>query len=108
MPSLVPLQAPKCRHITTFSYSGKHRRFQILNLLTLLSAIQKCLNISMMDIHRAKSLGLKILPLSTYNSEILVPTLLQLHCFHRPGGGGYPAPFLAAMHNGAAFFLCDL
>jgi hypothetical protein len=43
--------------------------------------------------HRAKSLGLKILPLSAYNSEILMPTLLQLHCFHRPGGGGYPAPF---------------
>jgi len=58
--------------------------------------------------HRAKSLGLKILPLSAYNSEILMPALLQLHCFHRPGGGGYPAPFLAAMHNGAAFFLCDL
>src|SRR4029079_12060182 len=35
-----------------------------------------------------KSLRLKILPLSPYNSEILMPTRLQLHCFHRPGGRG--------------------
>ena len=37
-----------------------------------------------------KSLSLKILPLNPYNSEILMPTRPELHCFHRPGGGGYP------------------
>src|SRR6185369_8846101 len=39
--------------------------------------------------HHPKPLRLKILPLSPYNSEILMPTRLQLHCFHRPGEGGY-------------------
>ena len=37
-----------------------------------------------------KSLSLKILPLNPYNSEILMPTRPELHCFHRPGGGGTP------------------
>ena len=40
-----PLCPSKRRNVgtlTTFSYSGKHRRFQISNLLTLLSAIQQC------------------------------------------------------------------
>jgi hypothetical protein len=37
-----------------------------------------------------KSLSLKILRVSPYNSEILMRSRLQVHCFHRPGGRGYP------------------
>src|SRR6185437_1871206 len=39
--------------------------------------------------YNAKSYSLKILPISPYNSRILVSSCPQLHCFHRPGGGGY-------------------
>jgi hypothetical protein len=38
---------------------------------------------------QAKSLSLKIFRVNPYFSRILVPTLLQLLCFHRPGGRGY-------------------
>src|SRR6185437_4858672 len=41
--------------------------------------------------HNAKSYSLKILPISPYNSRILVSSWPQLHCFHRPGGRGVPA-----------------
>lgn len=37
-----------------------------------------------------KSLSLKILPLNPYNSEILMLTRRELHCFHTPGEGGTP------------------
>ena len=106
---LCPLQAPKCRRITTFLLREVPEISDIKFVDFTISYTAMLRHIyDEMHPHRAKSLGLKILPLSAYNSEILMPTLLQLHCFHRPGGGGYPAPFLAAMHNGAAFFLCDL
>jgi hypothetical protein len=42
--------------------------------------------------HQHNSLRLKIFHINPYNSEILVLSTLQLHCFHRPGGRGYPAP----------------
>jgi hypothetical protein len=42
-------------------------------------------------LHRPKCLRLKILPVNPYNSEILMLTRPEIHCFHRPGGeGGYP------------------
>jgi hypothetical protein len=37
-----------------------------------------------------KLLRFKILPINPYYSKILVLTSLQVHCFDRPGGGGYP------------------
>ena len=40
-----------------------------------------------------KFYSLKILPISPYNSEILVPTLMQVYCFHRPEGEGVPLFF---------------
>jgi hypothetical protein len=42
-----------------------------------------------------KSLRLKILPLNPYFSRILVPTSLQLFCFHRPEGRGVPSSTLS-------------
>src|SRR3954468_13701139 len=47
--------------------------------------------------HR-KSYSLKILAIKPYNSKILVTTSLQLYCFHRPGGGGYPTPGSSPSH----------
>ena len=37
-------------------------------------------------------LSFKILALNPYNSKILAPSPLQLHCFHRPEGEGVPRP----------------
>jgi hypothetical protein len=37
-----------------------------------------------------KSFGLKILPITPLNSKILMLSPVQLHCFHRPRGRGYP------------------
>jgi hypothetical protein len=45
------------------------------------------------DRHPANCYGLKILPISPYNSKILVPTLMQVYCFHRPEGEGVPLFF---------------
>jgi hypothetical protein len=42
-----------------------------------------------------KSLRLKILPVNPYSSRILVPTSLQLSCFHRPRGEGVPSSTLS-------------
>ena len=39
-----------------------------------------------------KSFLFKILPINPYSSKILVLTSLQVHCFHRPEGEGYPRP----------------
>jgi hypothetical protein len=39
--------------------------------------------------YHPNSYSLKILPITPYYSKILMPTSLQLHCFHRPGGRGY-------------------
>ena len=39
-----------------------------------------------------KFYSLKILPISPYDSKILVLSRLQLHCFHRPGGRGVVIP----------------
>src|SRR6185437_2889476 len=46
--------------------------------------------------HNAKSYSLKILPISPYNSRILVSSCPQLHCFHRPGGEGEGYPLSAS------------
>jgi len=43
------------------------------------------------DPYPAKYYALKIFRVSPYNSEILVPTLTQVYCFHRPEGEGYPS-----------------
>ena len=40
--------------------------------------------------HHPKSLWLKILPITPYYSRILMLSVPQLHCFHRPGGRGVP------------------
>jgi len=42
-----------------------------------------------------KSLRLKILPVNPYSSRILVPTSLQLSCFHGPRGEGVPSSTLS-------------
>ena len=34
--------------------------------------------------------SLKILAITPYYSKILMPTPLQVHCFHRPEGEGVP------------------
>jgi hypothetical protein len=110
MPSLVPLpSAEMSAHHHTFLLreAPEISDIKFVDFTISYTAMLKHIYDEMHP-HRAKSLGLKILPLSAYNSEILMPTLLQLHCFHRPGGGGYPRLSLAAMHNGAVFFLCDL
>jgi len=39
-----------------------------------------------------KSLSLKILRVSPYDSEILVLSRLEVYCFHRPEGEGVPRP----------------
>ena len=45
------------------------------------------------DPYLAKYYALKIFRVSPYNSEILVPTLTQVYCFHRPEGEGVPLFF---------------
>jgi hypothetical protein len=40
--------------------------------------------------YHPNSYSLKILPITPHCSKILMPTSLQLHCFHRPGGEGVP------------------
>ena len=37
-----------------------------------------------------KYYSLKILAITPYYSKILMPTPLQVHCFHRPEGEGVP------------------
>jgi hypothetical protein len=43
-----------------------------------------------MFVSHPKSFSLKIFAITPYNSKILVPATLQPHCFHTPGGRGYP------------------
>ena len=40
--------------------------------------------------HLTNSFWLKILRVTPYNSEILVRSRPQVHCFHRSEGEGYP------------------
>jgi hypothetical protein len=68
-------------------------RFFSAVCLTLLIAICKYFHIAHMEfsLHAPKCLRLKILPVNPYNSEILMLTRPEIHCFHRPGGrGGTP------------------
>ena len=47
-----------------------------------------------------KSLSLKILRVSPYNSKILVLSRLEVYCFHRPEGEGVPPPRIRKPHVG--------
>jgi len=84
------------RNLGTFmsrlSCSGTYCALVSWMRLTLLLDIDQYWRIAHMNccLRAPKSLSLKILPLNPYNSEILMPTRRELHCFHRPGGGGYP------------------
>jgi hypothetical protein len=85
--------APKCRQITAAnSCSGKYCAISLTTILTFLVAIAQYLSIAYMHTypHRRNSYSLKILAISPYKSKILVPSCLQLHCFHRPEGEGVP------------------
>jgi hypothetical protein len=77
---------------TLNSCSGKHCAISLPEVLDFpysYTAIISYICMRMYQRH-ANSLSLKILPINPYNSEILMPTLVELHCFHRPEGEGVP------------------
>jgi hypothetical protein len=93
------ISARSCR---AYSRCGTHCAIIPAVRLTLLIAICQYSHIADMEfpLHRPKCLRLKILPVNPYNSEILMLTRPEIHCFHRPGGRGVPPSKLGAARFG--------